>query len=75
MHELGVNALIVVGNSPDETWSEDSFLISGQSRDQVAQLAETFVQKAFFEIDAEEVRVIETRTQAVMRTANRVRDA
>lgn len=75
LHELGADASFVVGNSPDETWSEDSLLISGPSRDQVAQLAETFAQKAFFEIDAEEVRVIETRTQAVIRTNNRVRDA
>ena len=74
LHELGANASLVVGNSSDGTWSEDSFLTTGLSRDQVSQLAEAFAQKAFFEIDAEEVRVIETRTQAVIRTAKRVRN-
>ena len=75
LRELGASTSPVVGKSPDSTWFEDSFLTAGLSRNQVAQLAETFAQKAFFEIDAEEIRVIETRTQAVVRTNKRARNA
>jgi hypothetical protein len=55
----GVNFEVVEGRSPDGSWSEESFAVSGLSRAEACHLARVFGQRAVFEVDDEEMRVVD----------------
>lgn len=61
LKQLGVDPIPAVGMSPDGTWVEPSWAVSGLTRDQVCELGRAFGQVAVFEIDVREVSVIQCR--------------
>jgi hypothetical protein len=50
----------VLGRSPDGSWSEPSFAIHGLSRVEACKVARLFGQRAVFELDNDESRVVTT---------------
>jgi hypothetical protein len=48
----------VLGRSPDSNWTEPSFAVHGLSRVEACKLARRLGQRAVFELDADEFRVV-----------------
>lgn len=62
----------VVGRSSDSTWSEDSFLVVGVSREQAVEIGRSFGQLAIFELDRHSVHVVRCDAGTVERTRPRI---
>ena len=65
----------VVGRSSDNTWNEDSFLVVGVSREQAADIGQSFGQLAIFELDRHSVHVVRCDAGTVERTRPRIHGA
>ena len=65
----------VVGRSSDNTWSEDSFLVVGVSREQAVDIGRSFGQLAIFELDRHSVHVVRCDAGTVERTRPRIHGA
>ena len=65
----------VVGRSSDNTWSEDSFLVVGVSREQAVDIGRSFGQLAIFELDRHSVHVVRCDDGTVARTRPRIHQA
>ena len=59
----------VDGRSPDGDWNEESFVISGMSRLEAADLGERFGQRSIFELSKDGLSVVRCADSKVMRTA------
>lgn len=55
---LGVVPRPAIGSSPDGTWVESSWAVSGLARESVCSLARQFGQVAIFEIEGPTIRII-----------------
>lgn len=65
----------VVGRSSDNTWSEESFLVVGLSREQAVDIGRSFGQLAIFELDRHSVHVVRCDAGTVERTRPRIHEA
>jgi hypothetical protein len=59
LRERHVDVERVIGRSDDRAWSEESLLVAGLSRAEAAELGCRFGQLAVFELDADEMRVLQ----------------
>ena len=55
----GLAHRLAVGSSPDGTWSEDGFAVTGLSRADATQLGRDFGQMAIYEIDGSTVVIVD----------------
>jgi hypothetical protein len=51
---------MVIDESPDGRWREQSYLVTGLTRARAAEIAALFGQRGIFELDERNVRVIRT---------------
>lgn len=58
----GAHPVAVVGQSPDGSWLEESFLVGGLSRARAVAIGIRFEQLAIFELNQEQVLVIDCAT-------------
>jgi len=58
LREANYTYLPAIGFSPDGSWSEPSFAVSGMGRRQAKRIGRTFEQHAIFEISADELIVL-----------------
>ena len=63
------------GHSPDRSWSEPGVAIAGADRATACALGDRYGQLAVFELTDDEVRLVECRTRAVVRTRPRAGSA
>ena len=74
LERSGCRPRIVIGESPDGRWREESYLISGLTRHEMAAIAKKFGQSSVFELDDEHLRVIRVDTGAVVAEGPRRRE-
>lgn len=67
----GGKAVDVVGRSPNRSWSEPSFLVTGLTRSQVCDLAAVFGQLAIFELSAERLHVVDVSNGKTVKSVAR----
>lgn len=68
----GGKAVEVVGSSPDRTWQEQSFLVTGLPRATVVDLANVYGQVAFFELTADRLHVVDSTTGKSAKSVRRI---
>ena len=57
----------VIGHSAPKDWQEESFAIYGLTRKQACEIADMFHQRGIFELSENELLVIDTNSQNIMR--------
>ena len=67
IEQLSLEYKHVIGRSPSGDWQEQSFAISGVTREQACELAQSFDQRAIFELNQDELLVIDTNSYQVKR--------
>ena len=67
IEQLSLEYKHVTGRSPSGDWQEASFAISGLTRDEACELAQVFDQRAIFELNEDELLVIEVNSHQVKR--------
>ena len=67
----GLHVSPVMGASPDGLWEEESFLITNSGMGYARELAEKFDQRAIFELDSDELRVIRCDDGECVRSVQR----
>ena len=50
--------VVAQSSDPDATWEEDSWAVSGLSREQAVNIANLFQQRAIFELNHDEIYII-----------------
>lgn len=69
LEQMGAAFLPAMGCSPDGTWCEDSFAVTGQLRETMRELAAAHGQAGLFEIRTGELAVVATGEDRVLTTA------
>ncbi len=72
LNQYNIEVLDVVGYSPGEKWKEESFAVSGLSRNQACQIAIRYGQRGIFEILEDILLVIEVNSQKIRRSRPRI---
>lgn len=72
LNQYNSEVLRVFGYSPDEKWKEESFAVSGLSRNQACQIAFRFGQRGIYEILEDDLLVIEVYSQKIRRRRPRI---
>ena len=71
LSDRGARFVPAVGHASDGDGHEDGFLVEGLAPTAVAELARLFGQNAYFEIDAEYLRVCDANTMVCVRAVDR----
>jgi hypothetical protein len=69
----GPRPKVVVGESPDGRWREESYLAVGLTRERAVEVAEMFGQRAIFELTQDAVHVVRCSDSLVIRSVARRR--
>jgi hypothetical protein len=73
LRDRGIRTVPVTRASSDGIWSEPSLLFTGQDRAFAAELGHRYGQLAVFELDRDQVRIIESKSGVVLGEAPRCR--
>ena len=72
LQKLNVQIKPVIGCAPDQAWQEPSFATCGLTRKQACKLAEVFNQRGIFELNSQELLVIDVKSGSVKKRRPRI---
>ena len=72
LQKLNVQTKPVIGCSPDKAWQEPGFAMCGLTRKQACEVADVFNQRGIFELNRQELLVIDVKSGAVKKSRPRV---
>jgi Protein of unknown function (DUF3293) len=68
----GTAPKMVIGESPDGRWREESYLVGGLARARAAEIGALFGQRAVFELTADVLHVIRCSDESIVRSVPRI---
>ena len=72
LQKLNVQIKPVTGCSPDKAWQEPGFAVCGLTRKQACELADVFNQRGIFELNNQELLVIDVKSSSIKKRRPRV---